>query len=126
MIPFNLKYFISFLVLLIIEIVIAKYATGFIRHTVGDYLCVILIYTFIRSVTKLAIVKTSILVLIIAYVVEFLQLTDLSKMYPSEYSRILKIIIGTSFSLGDLVAYTLGIVTVYLIEKKITKSRIAV
>ena len=47
---FNLKYFIIFILLFLTEVVIAKYTTGFIRHTVGDYLVVMFVYTFIKSI----------------------------------------------------------------------------
>jgi hypothetical protein len=86
------------------------------RHTIGDYLCVILIYTFIKSFAKVSNNKTAFFVLVIAYSIEFIQLTDLQKLYPSEYSKTLKLILGTSFSFGDLVAYTLGIITALVIE----------
>lgn len=109
--------------LLLAEIVIAKYSTGFIRHTFGDYLAVILLYAFIKSFSKLSMLKTSMIVLFIAYSVEFIQLTDLQKIYPSEYSKMLKLLLGTSFSIVDLVAYTLGIATVILLEKYLRKAK---
>lgn len=113
----KLKYFIAFLMILILEILIAKYAAGFIRHTLGDYLCVILLYTLIKSIFKISNLTTAIIVLLIAYVVEFLQLTNLQNLYPSKYANTLKLILGTSFSIGDLIAYTLGILTVLALEK---------
>ena len=116
MIKFNKLYFIISIFLFLTEVFIAKYATGFLRHTIGDYLCVILLYTFIKSFIKIDNLKIALLVLLISYVVEFLQLTDLQKMYPSEYSKILKLLFGTSFSVGDLVAYTLGILSTLGLE----------
>lgn len=110
---FNKTYFTISILLFLIEVLIAKYATGFIRHTIGDYLCVILLYTFIKSFIKIDNLKIAILVLLISYVVEFLQLTDVQTIYPSKYSKILKLLFGTSFSIGDLVAYTLGVITIY-------------
>ena len=118
---FNLKYFLIFIILFLSEIFIAKYTTGFIRHTFGDYLCVILIYTFIKSFVKISDLKTASIVLLIAYTVEFLQLTNLQNFYPNEYANTLKLILGTSFSIGDLVAYTLGIITTLIIEYKLKK-----
>lgn len=119
MIKFNKTYFLIFVLLFIIEVGIAKYATGFIRHSVGDYLCVVLIYTLIKAFITISKYKAAIFVLCFAYFVEFLQLTNLQNTYPFNSSHTLKIIIGTSFSIGDLVAYTLGIITVLLIEKSI-------
>jgi hypothetical protein len=116
MIKFSKIYFLLTLLLFLIEILIAAYATGFMRHTIGDYLCVMLLYTFIKSFTKLSNNKTAFFVLVIAYSIEFIQLTDFQKLYPSEYSKTLKLILGTSFSFVDLVAYTLGIITVIIIE----------
>ena len=116
MIRFHLKYFMLSSTLFLSEVVIAKYTTGFIRHTFGDYLCVILIYAFIKSFVKLSDLKTGIFVLIIAFTVEFLQLSNLQNYYPDNYAKELKLILGTSFSIGDLVAYTLGIITILVIE----------
>lgn len=124
MIQFNLKYFIIFLILFLSEIIIAKFTTGFLRHTIGDYLCVILIYAFIKSFVKLSNLKTAILVLLIAYIIEFLQLTNLQNLYPDEYANTLKLVLGTSFSLGDLVAYTLGVITILIIEKAVFSFRL--
>ena len=123
MMKFNKIYFTIAMGLLLAEIVIAKYSTGFIRHTFGDYLAVILLYAFIKSFSKLSMLKTSMIVLFIAYSVEFIQLTDLQKIYPSEYSKMLKLLLGTSFSTVDLVAYTLGIATVILLEKYLRKAK---
>ena len=118
---FNLKYFLISIILFLSEIFIAKYTTGFIRHTIGDYLCVILIYAFIKSFVKISDLKTASIVLLIAYTVEFLQLTNLQNFYPNEYANTLKLVLGTSFSIGDLVAYTLGIISTLLIEHKLEK-----
>ena len=121
MLQFNLKYFILCLILFVSEVIIAKYATGFIRHTFGDYLVTILLYACIKSFVKLSNLKTGIIVLLIAYIVEFLQLTNLQNFYPDEYEKVFKLILGNSFSIGDLVAYTLGIITILFIEHKIEK-----
>ena len=119
----HLKYFITFILLLIIEILIARYATGFLRHTIGDYLAVMFVYTFIKSIFKIAIEKAAIITLVISYIIEFLQLSNLQNWYPSEYTKTFKLILGTSFSVGDLVAYTLGIGTITLVEKSFKNDR---
>ncbi len=115
---FNLKYFAGFIALLIVEVGIAKYTTGFIRNTLGDFLVVILLYFFIKSFIKNSVKKIAILVIFIAYVIEFLQLSDLQNFYPEKFEKTLKIILGTSFSFGDLVAYTLCFFTIIFFEKK--------
>ena len=123
MIKYNKIYLSLFLLLFLIEILIAKYATGFIRHTIGDYLVVILLYTFIKSIFKISIEKVILITFSISFIIEFLQLSGLQNMYPKEYSKALKIILGTSFSIGDLVAYTLGVTTIYMIENYLRKTK---
>ena len=117
MIKFNKIYFTLFLVIFLIEILIARYATGFLRHTIGDYLAVMFVYTFIKSIFKISVEKAVLITFAISFIIEFLQLSDLQNHFPKEYSQIFKIVLGTSFSIGDLVAYTLGVISIYLIEK---------
>jgi hypothetical protein len=121
MLKFNKNYFFIAVVLFVIEILIAKYATGFIRHTLGDYLVVILLYSFIKSFFNILPDKAAITTLVIAYIIEFLQLSNLQNIYPSEYTKTFNLILGTSFSIGDLVAYTLGVITIYMVEKYFKK-----
>ena len=125
MIKFNRIYFTLSLIIFLVEILIATYATGFLRHTIGDYLAVMFLYTLIKSLFKVSIEKAILITFTISFMIEFLQLTDLQKMYPSEYTTTFKMILGTSFSIGDLVAYTLGVITIYLIENYIKKTKIS-
>ena len=122
MIQFNKKYCIAFIALFLIELCIAKYATGFLRHTIGDVLATILLYCFIKSFINSSIIKTLLIVLVISFVIEFLQLSNLQNLYPENLKNTLRIILGTSFSLGDLVAYSVGIGITYFIEKFSTKN----
>ncbi|TMM29524.1 DUF2809 domain-containing protein [Polaribacter aestuariivivens] len=119
MIKFNKKYFLIFILLLLSEIVIAAYANGFIRHTFGDFLAVILLYSLVKSFINISANKTAIIVLIISFGIEFLQLTNLQNHYPFEYEKIWKLILGTSFSVGDLIAYFFGFLTIVVIENTV-------
>ncbi|QVY65330.1 DUF2809 domain-containing protein [Polaribacter sp. Q13] len=123
MIQFNLKYFTYFSILFITEILIAKYSSGFLRHTIGDYLAVMLVYTFIKAILKISLEKAILVTFAISFLIEFLQLSDLQNNFPAAYSKMLKIIMGTSFSIGDLVAYTFGVITILIIEKYIQKRK---
>ncbi|ARV07646.1 hypothetical protein BTO04_13515 [Polaribacter sp. SA4-10] len=114
---FSKKYFVIFVVLFLIEVIIAKYTTGFIRHTVGDYLAVMFVYSLIKSVFNISVEKALLITFIISFIIEFLQLSNLQNNFPEEYSKVLKIILGTSFSFRDLVAYTLGIISILILEK---------
>lgn len=118
---FYKRYFTISIIIFFIEIIISKYATGLIRHTFGDYLVVILLYCFIKSFINITVEKAVIITLIISFIIEFLQLSDLQNIYPEKYAKVFKIILGTSFSIGDLVAYTLGVITIYWVEKLMRK-----
>ncbi|SNR45987.1 Protein of unknown function [Lutibacter agarilyticus] len=59
----------------------------------------------------------ALLTLCIAYTVEFLQLINVIEILNLEQHTITKIILGTTFSMHDIIAYTLGFLTIVLIEK---------
>ena len=109
---------IASLLLLGIEILIGLVAHGFVRNYIGDVLVVILIYTLFRTVSPEK-PKASFLlpscILIFAFAVEFLQLWGFCDRLGIR-NRLLRIIIGTGFSLEDLVSYTVGIILCYVAE----------
>ena len=108
---FNKTYIVLAYTLFLIELAIAFIIkTGFIRHTLGDYLVVILLYAIIRGCTNIKVCISALAVLLIAYSIELLQ-----------DSFTAKLIFGSTFHFSDLLAYTLGIITVLLIEASITK-----
>ncbi|WP_188465791.1 ribosomal maturation YjgA family protein [Bizionia arctica] len=118
-IKFNKTYFLLFITLLITEVLIAKFlTTGFIRHTFGDYLVVILLYTFFKSFLLIKPFKVAISVLLFAFLIEFLQLCNLLKWLGLQNNTLAKLILGSTFHISDLVAYTLGIITILIIEHK--------
>ena len=109
---------IASLLLLGIEILIGLVAHGFVRNYIGDVLVVILIYTLFRTVSPEK-PKASFLlpscILIFAFAVEFLQLWGFCDRLGIR-NRLLRIIIGTGFSLEDLVSYIVGIIPRYVAE----------
>ena len=122
-IQFNKKYLVLAHSLFLIELAIAFIVkTGFIRYTLGDYLCVILLYAIIRGCSNLSVRASAIVVLLIAYAVEVLQLTPFLTYFNLQNSEMAKLVFGTTFHFSDILAYTLGIITVMLIEKSISKS----
>lgn len=115
---FNLKNFIIFFGLFITEALIAKYVTQpFIRYWFGDFLIVILIYYFLKSFIATKPLYLAIATLIFSYIIEFIQLTSLLDILDLRHNRIANLILGNTFSVSDLVAYTLGVITVFFIEK---------
>lgn|SRR5690606_19959873 len=123
---FNKTYTLLFISILIIEMLIAAFLTsGFIRHTFGDYLVVILIFCFFKSFINVSSFYIAIYVLLFAYSIEFLQLVNLLQMLSLENNHLAKLILGSTFHISGLVAYTLGIMTVLIMEYKIHKLWIA-
>jgi hypothetical protein len=123
---FNKTYTLLFISILIIEMLIAAFLTsGFIRHTFGDYLVVILLFCFFKSFINVSSFYIAIYVLLFAYSIEFLQLINLLQILSLENNHLAKLILGSTFHISDLVAYTLGIITVIIMEYKIYKLWIA-
>ena len=100
-----------FFVLLLVEISIALWVRDdFIRPYLGDFLVVILIYSFLMSIfPKLSISKALIIVLVFSFSVEFFQLINIVEILNFQPPKIIMIVLGSSFSLWDLLAYSLGI-----------------
>ena len=118
-IKFNISFFASSLLLFLTEVCIAIFLSeGFIRHTFGDFLVVILIYCFLRSFIQTKPVYIAIAVFIIAYTIEFLQLFNLLDYLNLRHSELAIIILGSTFEITDLIAYTLGILVILLIDIK--------
>lgn len=114
---FNIPYFIAFVILFCVEALIAIYLKdGFIRHTFGDYLVVILLYCFFKSFIRGMTFQTALAVLIISYAIEFLQLTNFLELLQLQDSSLAKTILGSTFHMSDLVAYSLGVITILIFE----------
>ncbi|MFI5154206.1 MAG: DUF2809 domain-containing protein [Chitinophagales bacterium] len=118
MLKFNLRYFVLAAILFFIEIFIALFVHDrFIRPFVGDVLVVILIYCFVRSFLRTPVLQTAVAVLIFAFLLEVLQYFDIVGILGLQHSKLARIIIGTSFEWTDLLAYSLGIGLVLLLDK---------
>ena len=103
-----------------IEVTIAIYVKqGFIRVVFGDFLVVIMLYYFITSFIKAKPIYIGIIVLFIAYLVEFLQFIDILNIVNYKNNYLVNIILGTTFNSKDIIAYTVGIATVILIENRL-------
>lgn len=116
-VSFKKRYFIPFLLVLVSEIAIAIFHFHrFVRGFLGDVLAIPLLYFLLRSFSNLSKNKTLILVLIIGFVVEILQLVDLVNLLNIQ-SDALSIILGNTFDWTDLIAYALGGILILLLEK---------
>lgn len=109
---------VTSVLLLIIEIIIGIYAKGWIRGYLGDVLVVILIFTIFRTIVPDKPGKWYILpsaILVFAFSVELLQLWGFCDKFGIT-NRLLRIIIGTGFSIVDLICYAVGVIPCYISE----------
>ncbi len=114
---FNIRYFIVFILLFGIETCIAIFLKeGFIRYTVGDFLVVILLYCFFKSFIKTQTIYIAIATLFIAYGIEFLQLTNLVRYDMIKEYKWVSLVLGSHFSIQDLIAYSLGTVSILYLD----------
>lgn len=114
---FSLLYCLLATGLFITEVLIALYMhDAIIRPFGGDFLVVILIYCTIKAFFNTPVLPTSIVVLLFAYLVEISQYFHLVNVLGLGRSSLAKALLGTSFSLTDLLMYSLGIITVVMAE----------
>ena len=127
MLKFNWKYFVLAILLFIVEVLIAVFVNdSFVRPYVGDFLVVILIYCFVKAFWKAPVKPAALAVLLFAYLIEVLQYFEFVKLLGLKHSKLANVVLGNYFQWIDMVAYTLGILFVLLLEKKaITSYRTA-
>jgi Protein of unknown function (DUF2809) len=120
------RYYLTIGVLLFcIEVFIALFVRdAFIRPIFGDFLAVIFLYSLLKSVFNQSVFALAFASLLVAYFLEILQFFQFLKITNLEQYHLLKILIGSSFSWGDLLAYTLGFIFILVIEKMFNPKKI--
>lgn len=115
---FDWKSFLIFLFLFIVEVLIALFVDdAIIRPYVGDVLVIPLMYYFIKAFIKTKSIYIIIGVLLFAYVVEVSQYFKLVEVLGWQNNTALRIILGSSFTWFDILAYTLGAGLCYLLDR---------
>lgn len=106
---FNSKFLFISLAIFIVEVLIGKYLNDpFIRPFGGDVLVVILIYAFLRTFIQTNNRKLAFGVLLFACLIEFLQKLNYVAWFGLENNKLMSTLMGTSFSVYDLLAYFVG------------------
>ena len=119
---FNKLYFYLFLILFFVEACIAYFLTGgFIRHTFGDVLAVIMVYCFLMSFIKTNANILAVFVLVISFCVEYLQYFKFINRIGLQDNKIANLVLGNTYHALDLLAYIIGITIVLYLESKLTK-----
>jgi hypothetical protein len=119
---FSPRFFLIALLLFVIEILIAVYVRDrFIRPYVGDFLVVIMLYCGIRAFVKASSLKVAMGVLLFSYAIEALQYFHFVDRLGLAENRMARTVIGYGFEWLDILAYTLGVATVLILENIVNR-----
>lgn len=115
---FNRSYFILACSVFLLEVYIAFFVEDtFIRPYLGDFLVMLLMYSFIRAFFPVTVHKTLVGILVFALLVEVSQHFQLLHQLQLGHLRWAKMILGQTFSWADIWMYLLGIVFIYWVER---------
>ena len=113
----RVKYFILFVIVLMVEVMIALFVhDNFIRPYVGDILVILCMYFFAKFIVLDKIKNLSLYLLIFSIIIELIQYFQLFNNLTSNH-RILKIILGATFDVKDILCYIIGYFMIILFEK---------
>ena len=105
--------------LLALEMLIARFAHDqFIRPYAGDFLATILLYCLLKSVWPAPARRVALAALLVSYAIEAAQLAHLLQWLGWQHSRAARLLLGSQFEWGDILAYTLGALLVLVVEPR--------
>lgn len=105
----RIKYSVLFLLLLMTEVLIARYVhDDFIRPYIGDMLVVIVLYCFVRIWIPEKFRLLPLYIFLFAAVVEGLQYFDIVAVLGLEDNVFLRVLIGSVFDWKDILCYGIG------------------
>lgn len=112
------RYALAALLLFLIEVAIALWVRDrFVRPYLGDVLAVILVYLALRAVTGLRVAPAALAAFLVGLLVEIGQAVDLLGHLGLADQRIARVVLGTSFSIADIICYAAGAAIVLLAER---------
>ena len=113
----RLIFFALFVILLGVEIYIAMYVKdSIIRPYGGDVLVVILIYCFIRIFMLDGARFLSLYIFLFACAVEVAQKFDYATLLGFADNKLIRTILGTSFSWYDILCYAIGCAVTAIVD----------
>ncbi len=105
---FSLKHALFSLALFVVLTVIALFVRdSFIRPFLGDVLVVIWLYYAVASLWRPSPLKLMLYVVAFSFCIEFSQYVQILKLLNID-SKVLNVVLGSTYDPMDLVAYTLG------------------
>lgn len=117
MLRFHKAYFLAASLLLLLEIYIAVAVHDkIIRPYAGDFLATIFLFCLAKSFISASNMRVAVAVLLVSYLIEGLQYIHLLTLLGWQHWRVARIVLGNSFEWSDMLAYTLGILLVGLLQ----------
>ena len=107
----------GFVLLLVVEILIGKFAHGFIRAYVGDVLVIPLIYCFVRIFYVRPAVWLPAAVGGLGILAEMLQYYNLCGLLGIPKGSLLGILLGSSADFADILCYAVGVLLIYAVQR---------
>lgn len=111
-------YALAAILVFLIEVAIALWVRDrFVRPYLGDVLAVILVHLALRALTTLRPVPAALTALAVGVAVEIGQAAGLLNLLGLADNQVARVVLGTSFSVNDLVCYAAGAVIALLAEQ---------
>jgi len=121
---FHWTYFLLTLAILAVELYIAGYThDAIIRPYGGDYLCVIFLYTLVRTFLDLPVRPLALWIFAFACFVEVTQFFHLADRLGFTKPSLIRTLMGYTFTWVDIGCYALGIGTVLALESLVPRPR---
>ena len=103
------KFILAAIILLIIEVLIAKYVHDeIVRPYIGDVLVVFVVYAIIRIIIPEKGKLLSLYVFLFAFCIEILQWFHIVEVLHLSDNRFLSVLIGGVFDWKDIICYGIG------------------
>lgn len=119
----RLIYAAVFAVLFAVEIIIGLYVHDqFVRPYIGDMLVVVLLWALVRMIIPFRAVWLSGAIYVFAVLVELSQMIPLVDFLEIE-NRLIRVLMGTSFAVGDLFAYAAGCIVTAIVDIAVFRHR---
>lgn len=120
----RLTYAVLFSTLLFIEVLIALFVRDrFVRPYIGDVLVTMLICCFIRIFIPLKFPLLPLGVFLFAALVEIGQYFHMVSLLGLDQSKLFRTVLGTTFSVPDLICYGIGCILFFLAERILHKRK---
>jgi len=103
---------------LCVLIVVLFSSNQFIRGFLGDAVIVMFLYSFAKSFRNFHSLYLSIGITLFAYAIEFSQYLKIIPLLGFKENFFTRIVFGSVFDPLDLLAYTIGGVSIYLLDRK--------